>query len=494
MTALAWQGLSDWRLSDDETGGAGALRSVSGTLYLLKSTLRESRVAPPALLPQIVRETEPETLLDQYEVFGELAWTPTSAYSVRFLTNGSASTRTFSLLDADIRVGTLDSSLPRTDIRGAWNQSAAFPFWPNQSRIVENLPPAQTDDVLSDATLYLSGVQLVVQNPSGTRVHSLGTTFNTSRSIGEPSGPASIAFYDHVYAILHLDQAEVDALPGSWTTSASSVTGTWDGELRLTGIVGSIIEDGAASDLQGALLIAKGPWAGGFRLEDSGTTWSLAGNPSFLSVDGHARITSDSWGGEIVGATLIGALLAWIAKLLLAPRMAFALGRTRRLALENPARVKILDRVREKPGISGGELMQTLGMPRGTFRFHIQRLCAEGLVRESVHGKMRLYELVGPSAITTASIAIASARRRTIVAASLALGGIDYGSFKRWLHLHKPSERPIGASTFSYHVGFLVQGGILQAQRSGGRITYSLNSPPQVPSTTPQQEPISNPA
>jgi predicted transcriptional regulator len=131
-------------------------------------------------------------------------------------------------------------------------------------------------------------------------------------------------------------------------------------------------------------------------------------------------------------------------------------------------RVTIAEAVRDHPGIHFNELVRSLDLASGQVQYHLERLRKEGsVVVERVYGRTHFYP---PAYDEWERRALALLRRETagdVVASLLANGPTRPGRVA--------DELGIARSTLEWHLDRLVDHGLVEKRRRGGRVTLAVD-------------------
>lgn len=133
-------------------------------------------------------------------------------------------------------------------------------------------------------------------------------------------------------------------------------------------------------------------------------------------------------------------------------------------------RDEILKTIRDEPGITFRELARRLGLGIGDLQYHLRKLEREGEVFSRRVGRRRyLFPRGLEEDAQRLLIAISTDTRRRILL-RLMDGPADQKTLSESLGVSQP--------TVSYHMGELVKLGVVDAERRGKSVIYSLSYDP----------------
>ncbi|MFB6170804.1 MAG: winged helix-turn-helix transcriptional regulator [Haloarculaceae archaeon] len=135
------------------------------------------------------------------------------------------------------------------------------------------------------------------------------------------------------------------------------------------------------------------------------------------------------------------------------------------------SRREIYQLVEETPGIHFRRLLDHLEYAQGTVQYHLHQLADEGLVEVADDGKFTRYYPAGE--FSEADQAVLNALRRTysrrVIAYLLAEGPLTTSALS-----DRMEKSP---STVSWHLSKLHDAGLVEKERDGASVYYSLTDP-----------------
>jgi predicted transcriptional regulator len=117
------------------------------------------------------------------------------------------------------------------------------------------------------------------------------------------------------------------------------------------------------------------------------------------------------------------------------------------------------------PGDYYNSIQKTLGIPNGTFAYHLHVLEKEGYIRSARYGTRKCFfpaDMRIPEQETTLK-----AGQRLIIEKILERPGISQKEIAESLG--------VSSATVSYHVKGLLESGVVKTERSGMRLRYYIN-------------------
>lgn len=152
-------------------------------------------------------------------------------------------------------------------------------------------------------------------------------------------------------------------------------------------------------------------------------------------------------------------------------RLAFLAALYSRIARENlldhGSRERLLDAIRDRPGLAVADLAKATSTPRNTVTYHLRVLEREGLVTSKRNGRNRLFFAPGAAERRMSDEAIAALRHETSRAMAVEIGatpGLDQQALCQKFGLQP--------SLAHWHADRLVASGIAEKRREGRRVRY----------------------
>ncbi len=477
--------LADHRFGSPSKSAPIAVSSAQGDVTVLRSTLKVTTIGSMGTGELLrVQEWEPERLLQQRALYGDMVIELDDRYSVRLALAPSteAAGRLALLHEFRLTASPLDANVALLDNRGPRAEGFDYDFWPRGT--VLTVP-----NVSNAATISLAGVETFVENATlvladGTRV-SLGERLNETRSTPFADVAGGQLFFDYDYAVLRLKAGTAVFPPElSSVVVARSLTGTWHGAVEFVDANGTItISEQALTKRFGHLHIA-GRFDGKLASRQDGVDATLQGMATYVGMDGETYQGKPPWvmpTEAIAGAAGLAALLilfkhsGWRL-------LAAIAARWRQDPLANAECAAIREAISTTPGIRLQALAKIRKLGRSTLRYYVARLESGGfVVLRSIGRDIALWPAgdVGAQMLGEARMAIAiaqPARRQLVEIFRMAGAPMDYYGYREFVRTTGGSALP--KSSFAYHANALVLVEALEATRSGKRRVYAHRQPP----------------
>ncbi|NMA23944.1 EPS-associated transcriptional regulator, MarR family [Methanoculleus chikugoensis] len=159
--------------------------------------------------------------------------------------------------------------------------------------------------------------------------------------------------------------------------------------------------------------------------------------------------------------------------------MAYLGYRTSRCPLDNKKRSRIYACIRDRPGIAPAEIARVTGINRGTTRYHLSRLREAGLVSALYRDDRVGYFRNGDydTAEKVVCLHLQNGTRRQIFALLLEKPGIMQSELAEIVGISR--------STVAWHMRQLTADGLVEANRDGRAVCYTLTGEALAPSGVP---------
>jgi DNA-binding transcriptional ArsR family regulator len=436
---------------------AGGLVDLAGTLagtaslrhLLLAEGVGEVLSLEGDLSVEFVEE---RTVLDLAPADQRLPSEPVAAHSVQVV----AGPETTLLLTSDDLAGTLDPATSSLRLKPYADGALATRF----------VPTPDPWAVMPNGGCGVSeGAPAALAGPLRMLVHAASLTVD-----GQPraTGTAGNAATRTVtFAVVTASHANVALAPAAWR----SCTHAWDLQVHGTLLVQDVRY---AADLgpgyvagDEARFAAEGDLRLQGRHEGSSSLWRIQGTVASVTA-GDAKV----WAATAAVATAAagaGALgvLAWL------------LAALRAQPFDNGNRVRILERIREAPGITIQALHEASGVGTTTVRFHLRVLSREGLVQSYRQGIREHYVASGAAGSRLHRVRAAllqhPARARIHAVLAASHGPLDYAAFAR--HWAQRGEEALSRPLTEYHLKLLAQQGLVERVMPGARWRLAPEQP-----------------
>lgn len=137
-------------------------------------------------------------------------------------------------------------------------------------------------------------------------------------------------------------------------------------------------------------------------------------------------------------------------------------------ALELDSRRRIYHYVQDNPGAHMRQIGRDLDIPMGTLEYHLRYLVDEGLLATREDSRYTRYFVKGQTSRHEKDVlaAIRQETPRRIVAQLLLDPGASHGELLE--------EFDVSASTLSFHLSKLVEGGVVEKEKSGRKNLYTV--------------------